>query len=161
MILLIRHAKSDWNYDTDDFNRPLNKRGHSNAPDMAQRLLKKGIDIDAFVSSPATRAITTATYFAEVFDVKKKHIITIPALYHASPEVFISVIEELHDDTKNVALFSHNPGITEFANQLTNQRIDNIPTCGIFAVKCAIYKWKDFRLEVKDFWFFDYPKAVH
>ena len=42
-LLLVRHAKSDWgNADLADFDRPLNKRGKENAPEMAERLLKKG-----------------------------------------------------------------------------------------------------------------------
>ena len=45
----------------------------------------------------------------------------------------------------SIAVFSHNPGITDFANILTNARIDNIPTCGIFAVKIKTKQWKDFQ----------------
>ena len=43
-LLLIRHAKSDWgNPSTKDFDRPLNKRGAANAPEMAQRMVKQNI----------------------------------------------------------------------------------------------------------------------
>jgi phosphohistidine phosphatase len=158
-ILLVRHAKSSWDFNNEDFDRPLNDRGHKNAPEMAKRLLKQDIDIDAFVSSPAVRALTTAEYFAKAYDVKPKHIITIPALYHAAPEAFYSVIEELDDDLKTVAIFSHNPGITEFVNGQTSTRIDDMPTCAIFGVKADIKHWKDYRNADKAFWFFDYPKA--
>ncbi|WP_207491715.1 SixA phosphatase family protein [Aridibaculum aurantiacum] len=158
-LLLIRHAKSSWDFYNEDFDRPLNDRGHKNAPEMAKRLLKQDIKIDAFVSSPAVRALSTAEYFAKAYDVKSKHIITIPSLYHAAPEIFYSVIEELDDELKTVAIFSHNPGITEFANEQTNTRIDNLPTCGIFAIKADIKHWTEFRNGDKDLWFFDYPKS--
>jgi phosphohistidine phosphatase len=125
---------------------------------MANRLLKRGVEIDRFVSSPANRAFSTATYFAEAYEKKQKHIVPVDILYHAEVEVFYKVISELNDDDKTVALFSHNPGITYFVNSLTNSRIDNMPTCGIFAVKSAIKSWKDFRHSEKGFWFFDYPK---
>jgi phosphohistidine phosphatase len=127
---------------------------------MAKRLLKREVEIDAFVSSPANRAFSTAIFFAEAYNRKQKHIIQIESLYHAEVNVFYKVIEELDDDFKTVALFSHNPGITEFINSLTTSRIDNMPTCGIFAVKAGIKKWKDFAASDKDFWFFDYPKLV-
>ena len=56
-LLLVRHAKSSWDDPFQkDFDRPLNERGHSDAPLMAKRLLKQDIDIDAFVSSTAVRA---------------------------------------------------------------------------------------------------------
>lgn len=159
-LIIIRHAKSSWDSaSATDFDRPLNDRGHKDAPAMAKRLLKKDIKIDAFVSSPANRALTTATYFAEAYEKKFKHIIQIPALYHPSMEVFYSVIEELENDLKTVAIFSHNPGITDFVNELTTARIDNVPTCGIFGVKADIKKWKEFAEAEKEFWFFDYPKA--
>lgn len=61
---------------------------------------------------------------------------------------------------KTVALFSHNEGITDFANQLSQARIDNIPTCGVFAVKVKADQWTSFQEAEKEFWFFDYPKAV-
>ena len=51
MLLLVRHAKSDWG-DTslDDFDRPLNERGKRDAPAMAHRLLDKKVKIDAFIA---------------------------------------------------------------------------------------------------------------
>lgn len=158
-ILLIRHAKSSWDFNVKDFDRPLNHRGETDAPAMAKRLLKKDIKIDAFVSSPAKRAISTAAYFADVYDKKKKNIIVIPALYEAGVIDFFNAIDGLDGDLKNVALFSHNPGITAFANRLTSTIIDNMPTCAVFAVKADIKKWVDFEAATKEFWFFDYPKA--
>jgi phosphohistidine phosphatase len=160
-LLIIRHAKSSWDYITQqDFDRPLNERGNRDAPVMAKRLLKRDINIDAFLSSPANRALSTATYFAEAYEKKLKHITQVESLYHAEVNVFYKVVSELDDDLKTVAIFSHNPGITEFVNSLTTSRIDNMPTCGVFAVKADIKKWKDFRDEKKEFWFFDYPKLL-
>ena len=136
-LILVRHAKSDWgNPGLDDIDRPLNERGKKDAPAMAKRLLDKEVKIELIVSSPAKRAAKTARFFAEVYGIKKQ-------------------------DTKadSIALFSHNEGITDFANQLTNTRIDNIPTCGVFAVKANCQEWSGFERAEKDFWFFDYPKS--
>lgn len=158
-LLIVRHAKSSWDNITQrDFDRPLNDRGNRDAPSMAKRLLKRGVEIDAFVSSPANRALTTATYFAEAYDVKKRQIVVVDNLYHAEVNTFYEVISGLDDEMKTIALFSHNPGITYFVNALTETRIDNMPTCGIFAVKIDIKSWKDFTTAQKEFWFFDYPK---
>jgi phosphohistidine phosphatase len=143
-----------------DFDRPLNERGLRDAPVMAKRLLDRGVSIDAFVSSTANRALTTAGFFAAAYDVPATSIMQQPFLYHAQPEVFYKTIEMLDDKLQTVALFSHNPGITEFVNQLTDARIDDMPTCGIFALKADIDHWKDFAGGNKTFWFFDYPKAV-
>lgn len=158
-LILVRHAKSSWNHDVADFNRPLNERGKKDAPEMAKRLKDKLAAIDIFVSSPAKRARKTAKAFAEEFDVKKDQILLVDALYLASPPAFASAIAALDDKAGSAALFAHNPGITEYASSLTEVRIDDMPTCAIFAVQAETGQWKDFLKAEKQFLFFDYPKA--
>lgn len=158
-LLLIRHAKSSWNdINLKDEERPLNERGKKDAPEMAKRLKKKGIEIDLFLSSPAKRAWRTARFFAEAYDLKKEDIEVEKQLYAADIADFVKVISQLKDKHQTVALFSHNPGVTDFANTLTGVRIDNMPTCGIFAVHADISTWSDFLNAEKKFLFFDYPK---
>lgn len=158
-LLLIRHAKSSWEQDVRDFDRPLNERGKRDAPAMAKRLLSKNVKLDLFISSPAKRAFTTATFFAEAYEKKQKDILIIPELYEPSLIAFTTAIHNLDDAFKHVAIFSHNPGISLFANRLTITTIDDMPTCAIFAVKADRNSWKDFDEAKKEFWFFDYPKA--
>lgn len=158
-LLLIRHAKSDWGDPSlDDYDRPLNGRGKRDAPLMADRLLEKKIKIDGFFSSPAKRAGKTARIVAAAYR-KKDDIIYRDELYGAGEPVFFDVINGASNHYDCIAIFSHNPGITDFANLLTTTRIDNIPTCGVFAVKADCKKWKDFAKAKKEFWFFDYPKS--
>ena len=142
-----------------DIDRPLNDRGKRDAPMMAKRLIKAGIGIDRFVSSPAKRARQTAELFAHEYDVKEKKIRFVPDLYHATQPVFETVIDGLDDEDDTVAIFSHNPGITSFVNTLTAAiRIDNMPTCAVFVVRSESKQWKDFRATAQ-FGFFDYPKV--
>ena len=158
-LLLIRHAKSNWDQPgTSDQERPLNERGKKDAPEMAKRLRKRGLKIDAIVSSPAERAFRTARYFAKEFDGKKDDIIVEKALYGAMPSEFEQVVASLKDKYDTVALFSHNPGITDYVNTLGAVRTDNMPTCGIFAVQADVKSWADFAGADKNFLFYDYPK---
>jgi phosphohistidine phosphatase len=159
-LILVRHAKSDWgNPGLDDIDRPLNERGKKDAPAMAKRLSDKEIKIDAFFASPAKRAAKTAKFFAEAFKRKKDEIVFEEKLYLAEPATFYSVIANADDKFESIAIFTHNYGITDFANMLTEVRIDNIPTCGVFALKADCSSWADFKEAKKEFWFFDYPKA--
>ena len=160
-LLLVRHAKSSWDLATlNDFDRSLNERGKKDAPVIAQRILDRKIDINIFVSSPAKRAKKTAELFCSIYKKNKEQIIFIPALYHASINTFFEVVTQLNDDYNCVAIFSHNPVITEFVNQLVeNVTIENMPTCGVFAVKTSITKWKEFSTSKNELLFFDYPKA--
>ena len=161
-LLIIRHAKSSWDSGTlTDFERPLNERGKKDAPEMAARLKKRNIKIDAFVSSPAKRAKKTAELFCAELQHSTESIQLISKLYHAGEAIFFEVISSLDNSANTVAIFSHNPGITEFANLLTdNTKIDNMPTCSIFAINVLTNNWANFTKAKKEFVFFDFPKNI-
>ena len=125
---------------------------------MAKRLKDKKIMIDVFVSSPAKRARKTARYFAETYGLKKEDIQLVDDLYSATPAAFQKTVAGLKDKADTVAIFSHNPGISEFANSLSNVRIDDMPTCSVFAVYADTETWQSFENAEKKFLFFDYPK---
>jgi len=80
-------------------------------------------------------------------------------LYLAEENAFFNVIQKTDDKFDSIAIFSHNPGITDFANLLTNTRIDNIPTCGVFTISVDTKHWSDFKEAKKEFLFFDFPKS--
>lgn len=158
-LILVRHAKSSWaDAGTDDFDRPLNDRGKADAPLMAKRLQERLSAVDLFVASPARRALKTAKLFAKVFEVDKEDVLQDQSLYLAPASAYFKAAAGLSDDKNTVALFGHNPGITEAANMLCGVKIDDMPTCSLFAVAAAIDKWADFMAAPKQFLFFDYPK---
>ena len=158
-LILVRHAKSSWDVPgLSDFDRPLNERGKKDAPEMAKRLKDHGVKVDLFVSSPAKRAKKTAKYFAEEFGTKKDDIVLVDELYAANVATFKKVVSDLKDSDETVVLFSHNPDITEYANTLTNVRVDDMATCAMFAVQAQTEKWTEFENAEKKFLFFDYPK---
>ena len=158
-LILVRHAKSSWgDANLQDFDRPLNDRGKKDAPEMAARLKEKGLKVDALVSSPARRAKKTARLFAPELKKEKEAIVYIDRLYGADAATLSEVVGSLPDKEDVVALFAHNPGLTDYANTLTGVRIDNMPTCSLFAVQAAINKWSQFAEAEKSFLFFDYPK---
>jgi phosphohistidine phosphatase len=157
-LILIRHAKSSWDAPgLSDADRPLNDKGKKDAPEMAKRLKKRNLDIDLFLSSTAKRARKTAKYFVAEYDQKKEDVKLVEELYMATTPSFVKTIEDTKNKHDVIALFSHNPGITEFANSLTDVRIDDMPTCSIFAVQANADDWKEFMNAEKKFLFFDYP----
>lgn len=158
-LLLVRHAKSSW--DTpglSDYERPLNERGKKDAPEMAKRLKDRGVKLDLIATSPAKRAKRTARYFADTFDIDKDDILLIEDLYGAMPEAFARTVASLQDKYNSIAIFSHNPGISDYAASLSNVRVDDMPTCAVFAVQADVDSWMQFGDSEKKFLFFDYPK---
>ena len=160
LLVLIRHAKSSWaDTSLSDFDRPLNERGKTDAPEMAQRLVNRQLKLDCFLTSTANRAKQTCNYFAAAFKKTEGSIIFKQELYLAPPQQFYKCITDMNNAFESVAVFAHNPGITEFANSLTNTRIDDMPTCSIFAIKMKEKSWKNFAKAEKEFFFFDFPKS--
>lgn len=158
-LLIIRHAKSDWgNANLKDFDRPLNKRGRLNAPEMATRLVAQGIKPDLIVSSPALRAITTAHFFAAAWTIPSQEIVKNPNIYEASVRTLLSIINNLPNESKLVALFGHNPGLTELANYFDGH-IDNMPTCSTLLIEFPFDDWKMVSGATGKILFYDYPKS--
>lgn len=159
-LLMIRHAKSSWsNPMQSDFDRPLNSRGRRDAPDMGERLKEMNVVPDIIYSSTAKRAKATAIKIAKVFGIKEEQIVWYDKLYHCIPSVFEEVIYEIDDNVKTAFIVAHNPGITDFANDLSSQfKIDNVPTCGIVGASFDANEWNDFNRVNKQVFLFDYPK---
>ncbi|MCA6073960.1 SixA phosphatase family protein [Fulvivirga sedimenti] len=158
-LLIFRHAKSSWDYpNLDDFDRPLNKRGGNDAPEMGARLKKSGYFPDLMISSPAKRAIDTCIAVAEAVGYPKKAIKKDERLYHASSGEILEILKKTDDLWLNVAIFGHNPGLTSFANYLNNTSIYNIPTAGMIMSDLDISSWKNIAFGKGIMRFFDFPK---
>jgi phosphohistidine phosphatase len=157
-LIIVRHAKSSWEAGIlNDYDRVLNDRGHDEAKSMAVVLKQKGINPQHLISSTATRAFTTATYFANEFEMPIADIEKQGYLYNAPEENYFEVIKNASDDFNCVAVFGHNPGITYFVNMLTNKQIIEMPTCGVFVVQIDCKSWKDFKKAKKTFLHFLHP----
>lgn len=162
-LFLVRHAKSSWDFpELPDFDRPLNKRGERNAPEMGIRLATRKLELDAVISSPANRALTTAHTIAEELDFPVVNIIENNDVYHASCNTLVDIIHDLQDELKSVMLVGHNPGFTDLSNFLKepDYHIGNVPTCGIVAIEFALNRWSDISKHCGRMLFFDYPKKV-
>lgn len=158
-ILIIRHAKSSWaDIGQRDFDRPLNARGLHDAPEMARRLMKRKIIIDAFISSEANRALSTTKLMMQEMKMMEDQLIVKKDLYHAPPSVILSSIQQCDNQFESIAIVCHNPGITEFANLIKGLSIDNVPTCGVLGLQSDVKEWEEVSIKNLFFDFFDYPK---
>lgn len=160
-LYLVRHAKSSWDYpELSDFERPLNKRGKVNAPEMGLRLASRNLQLDAIVSSPANRAINTARAIADRIDFLPGNIIEDEAVYHASYPELVNIINDFPVEWKSAMLVGHNPGFTDLANYLKepDYRIGNVPTCGVVAIEFTTNQWNNIKKNSGRMLFFDYPK---
>jgi phosphohistidine phosphatase len=160
-LYVIRHAKSSWaDAFLKDFERSLNERGKRDAPLMAKRFGERGIKPDFIYCSTAKRAQKTAKKFAKQLSWNTDEFINEPMLYLASVATIYETLFSTPDDKEHVCLFGHNPGLTDFVNDVASAGIDNIPTCGIVAIEFEDLKWNQITSHSGKVKFFDYPKKV-
>ncbi len=159
-LYLVRHAKSSWEFsDLSDFERPLNNRGKNDAPVVGKFLKSQQILPDLMLSSPAVRALHTATIIAREIGYHQ-NIQVNEKMYHAHTPELWHIVKSVPDKVNELMIFGHNPSFTEFANEMVTQVIDNLPTCGVFAVNWHIKSWNDIKKGEGKFKFFEFPKNL-
>ncbi|WP_338730773.1 SixA phosphatase family protein [Mangrovimonas cancribranchiae] len=138
-LIIVRHGKSSWKYDVEDFYRPLKKRGENDAQVIARELEKRDYSPDLVLSSDAVRAKTTAKIFSNIlnFDFKLNH-----CLYDFSGKKALEVIRSCDNSIETLMIFGHNYGLTSIINTLGNKHIDNLPTSGLVVISFETDDWK-------------------
>ncbi|HSC07855.1 MAG TPA: histidine phosphatase family protein [Steroidobacteraceae bacterium] len=144
-LTLVRHAKSDWkNSDLKDFDRPLNRRGQKEAPQMAELLAAQQVRVDLLLTSPAVRALETARLFARALNYPPRRLKSDERLYLAQPKEILEVVRGIGSRVRHLMLVGHNPGLSEFAQALSNDsELGELPTSAVYAVDLDIRSWGD------------------
>ena len=158
-VYLVRHAKSSWDHpDLRDIERPLNERGLRDAPLMAKVLKSKGVKPDAIISSPAVRALTTASFFKIELGLEGEDLLVRDEIYEAIPMTILTLLKLLPEDYEKVLIFGHNPTFTSVANMFSKDYISDIPTCGIVEIQMEVDHWQDFNGKKGKVTGYYYPK---
>ena len=141
-LFLLRHAKSSWdNAALGDFDRPLSKRGISNAIQLSEYIQKHSISFDLVLCSPSER--TQSTLDLVLSSVDPIPVITLKeSIYHASASNLSKLIMEQDEEINNLLIIGHNPGLHILTETLTNESIVKFPTCA-FAKITNFNQWKD------------------
>jgi len=159
ILSIVRHAKSSWK-DTSlaDRKRPLNKRGKHDAPIMGKRILDHGIRPSLIVTSPATRARTTAKIIAGELNYPKEFLQREDHLYHASLDEILDVIVAQDDSFNSLMVVGHNPGLTDLVNFLQPGLTNNLPTAGVVSVQIDQENWNLFERPQTQLLVHDWPR---
>ncbi len=140
-LYIIRHAKSSWSFDLRDFDRPLGDRGRRDVKKIGKYLQDNLDPPKLMITSPASRAFYTALFIADAWGYPEYKIVLDPAFYHGSPNGIIKTLSAL-GNISSVAIFGHNPGLTDLANTISDANIDNISTCGVIGIEYKMDSWK-------------------
>lgn len=143
-IIITRHAKSSWEHQVSDHDRPLNPRGFKDANNVSKELIGQ-MNPDLVLSSDALRAKTTAEIFMSNLGINHESFVLNHGLYDFSGGSLLSVIKSTSKSINELLVFGHNNAITFFVNGFGNQYIDNVPTCGVVMIEFDIDNWADLK----------------
>jgi phosphohistidine phosphatase len=107
-LLIVRHAKSDWDTDAPDHERPINSRGRREAPVLGRLLDEAGLRPDLVVCSDAARAEQTWELAAAAW-TDPPPLRLEPRLYDAGRSEMLAVINEAPDSVGVLACVGHEP----------------------------------------------------
>jgi phosphohistidine phosphatase len=148
-LLLLRHAKSDWNMAGQaDFDRTLAPRGQHAAPVIGKYISDQGLAPDLVLCSPAVRAQQTWALAAEMLD-RIPPVELVPALYNASPHDIVQEVRVQGRDAGTICIVGHHPGIDGTALFLAGTgdqgALDRIrakyPTGALAVLESSIEDW--------------------
>ena len=140
----MRHAKAESaTLQFSDEDRALTPKGVDDAKKLATKLVKKDIEFDLILTSPAIRAITSAQIIANRLD-QKQSLRVEKKLYQADSTTLLAIVGKLHKKIKSILLVGHNPELEDFAAYMTGESV-SMQTCSLIEFTFELKDWKDFE----------------
>ena len=154
-LLLIRHAKAEKETSVKDINRPLKYIGIQDARFMAERVKENSLIPQLIVTSPALRTKTTAEIFADHLLLPDPEVNK--AVYEASQQALLRVINQLPNQYNFIALVGHNPGISQILYYLTGESRE-VHTSTVALIEFEIDDWKAISGDTGKLAYYSSPK---
>lgn len=159
-LLVMRHAKSDWDNELRDIERPLNKRGKKAAHIMGRELLKRDKTPELILSSPAERAQNTAKIIKETLGLKNG-LITVKDFYFGFNEAILEAIKAVDNIHPIIMIVGHNPVWEDFVMDLSKaNKYVSMPTAAIASLVFDVDDWVSIKPGAGDLEWLITPKTI-
>ena len=116
-LVIVRHAKSSWDFDVDDHERPLSARGRRDAEALGQLLSQRSLRPDLVLCSTATRARQTWEY-AKAGGATSGEVQYLREIYHAWVPELLAMIREVPEEIHTLLVLGHAPGIPDLVEHV-------------------------------------------
>lgn len=140
-LILIRHAKSTWEFPIQDFDRDLTQKGINNSQKIAQHTSQLIQPSSIIWSSAAKRALETAKIVVGNWKLPIEKIEIKRELYTFDGIKLEQIVKSCPNAIDNLILFGHNNAITDFVNKFGDIFIDNVPTSGFVSITFDTNDW--------------------
>jgi phosphohistidine phosphatase len=165
-LVLVRHAKSSWDLDVDDHDRPLSGRGRRDGVEIGRDLARKQIHPDLVLCSTATR--TRETWDRALRGgVQATEVRYVGTIYHGWVPELVRLLREIPDSVGTALMLGHAPGIpdlVEFLAERDHASADwdrmtaKFPTAGM-AILSYPGSWADIGQSQAELESFEVPRA--
>jgi len=147
-LLLLRHAKASRDDpELPDHDRPLKPRGKEDAKRLGRQLREAGLVPTLIVSSTALRARKTASKVAKQMNYARAIELS-SSLYLSSPRDHLEVARSLPDAEDRVMLVGHNPGLSQFLDELADTEAE-LATSELAQLELPIKHWAELEKSVR------------
>ncbi|MEL6192212.1 MAG: histidine phosphatase family protein [Bacteroidota bacterium] len=144
-LVLCRHAKSDWPEGVQDIRRPLKKRGIRDAHYLGEILANQEFYPDLIVTSPATRAYSTARIISAQVGYSEADIKVVESIYYEGAGQMLSFVQEIPDEVNTLMIFGHNPTMENAVRHLLQMgSAFSMPTSAMACVESYVNSWAQF-----------------
>lgn len=142
-LIIVRHAKSSWDYDISDYDRPLLPRGIDRAQSHAALLKGKLNETPTFwASSYATRALHTAVIFSKEFHQLERLNIK-QNLYTFFYLDLKKAIAEFPNEVDSAIIFGHNEACIDLINFFIGDSLFEFKTASVASISFQQDNWHD------------------
>ena len=140
-LILLRHAKSSWENNLQDRERPLSEKGVSTLNKVINGSREIFNSSDIVFVSPANRALHTASIMINLTKISYKKLNVVEALYTFNHIDIIKFIKKVDNIYNQVIIVGHNPAFTDAASYLSNTELDYLPTSAWAKLEFQQSKW--------------------
>mgnify|MGYP001384527687 FL=1 len=147
-LILIRHAKSSWESELKDLERPLSKRGINDSKIMSDVVNNVCKEVEIVFCSVARRASETCNIFMKNITQKKKiKVIYSENLYDFSGNKVDEFIKKINNKLNSVMIFSHNNTCTNLLLKYSKDQT-HVPTCGVLIFNFDVSLWSEINFGI-------------
>ena len=141
-LLLVRHAKSSWELDVEDRNRPLTQKGMKRIKQMVLFNPEIFSSAEIIFSSTANRAVHTTLIMANSLGLPFKIVSLSEELYTFKASDLIHFIKNISDKYERVICVGHNPAFTLAASYFSTEDLDHLPTASWAQIQFEQNEWE-------------------
>ena len=144
-----------------DIERTLNAIGLQNASRMGMKLKEEAYAFDIILSSPADRALTTATLIAEQVGYDPARIHINEEIYEASVRTLLQTVNNFKNEWSSVLLVGHNPSVSYLAEYISDGEVGSVATCGMVHLTFDTDNWMEVSQGSGKFDSYIYPDLLN